>query len=137
MFFETILTVVPDLYYDLKSLFYLLVVRLAHVWTQITLRMFQLRSACVNYGMFVWNVHSLPGCFFAHSFHISNLHIVGFIGCVIYFSLYVPYSLTYPHDIRFCVPSLCLKCMERLLRTFAKICGPAVYLSKILGKLWT
>ena len=122
---------------SINCFFYLLVVRLAHVWTQITLRMFQLRSACFNYGMLVWNVHSLPGCFFAHSFRISNIHIVGSVGCVIYFSLYVPYSFTYPPDVRFCVPSLRLKRMERLLRTFANICAPAVYLSKIWGKLWT
>ena len=72
---------------SINSFFYLLVVSLAHVWTQITLRIFQLRSACFNYGMLVWNVHSLQGCFFAHSFRISNIHIVGSVRAVFF---YVP-----------------------------------------------
>ena len=53
---------------SINCFFYLLVVRLSHVWTQITLRMFQLRSACFNFGMFVWNVHSLPVFLFCSFF---------------------------------------------------------------------
>ena len=70
----------------------------------------KLRCVCFNYGAHVLTTECLfetyTPSFFVHSFRISNIHIVGSVGCVIYFSLYVPYSFTYPRDIRFCVPSL-------------------------------